>query len=252
MRFSPSFRRNPMIPRCASLVLPFSQNKFNPDAVQEYKKLAQLWPDAAWIQSRLFDLENERPADAKAEGKTYALLIGVSKYRSDQVPPLQFAHQDALVLEKFLKSPRGGALPDSNVVVLTNEAATTAAIRNAFETFLKVRAGAKDTVILLIAAHGVAEPDRGAFLVTYDSDPQDLAATALPMADVQAIRKMWPVNSFSYGDLYGRSRPDDRPSPTMGCGRWRTATARSPRRQWRSARRWRASTRRCPWSGDPA
>ena len=165
----------------------FEKYKLNPDAVQEYKKLAQLWPDAAWIQSRLFDLENERPADTKAEGKTYALLIGVSKYRSDQVPPLQFAHQDALVLEKFLKSPRGGSLPDSNVVVLTNETATTAAIRNAFETFLKVRAGAKDTVILLIAAHGVAEPDRGAFLVTYDSDPQDLAATALPMADVQKL-----------------------------------------------------------------
>jgi tetratricopeptide (TPR) repeat protein len=165
----------------------FEKHNLKPDAAQEYRKLAQLWPDAAWIQGRLFELENERPADDKAAGKTYALLIGVSKYRSDHVPPLQYAHRDALVFEQFLKSPRGGSLPDSDVVVLTNEAATTAAIRNAFDTFLKVRAGPKDTVILLIAAHGVAEPDRGAFLVTYDSDPQDLAATGLPMADVHNL-----------------------------------------------------------------
>ena len=79
----------------------FEKHKLNPDAVQEYRKLAQLWPDAASIQSRLFDLENERPPDEKAEGKTHALLIGVSKYRSDQVPPLQYAHQDALVFENF-------------------------------------------------------------------------------------------------------------------------------------------------------
>ncbi|HSB14104.1 MAG TPA: tetratricopeptide repeat protein, partial [Bryobacteraceae bacterium] len=158
-----------------------------PEAAEEYRKLAKVWPDAAWISSRLFDLENERLAERPAQGKTYALLIGISSYRSEQVPQLRFAHRDARVFAQYLKSPRGGALPDSDVVVLTNEAATTAAIRNAFETFLKVRAGPKDTVILLIAAHGVAEPERGAFLVTYDSDPQDLAATALPMADVHKL-----------------------------------------------------------------
>lgn len=165
----------------------FEKYKLNPDAAQEYKKLAELWPDAAWVQSRLFDLENEPPDQGKSEGKTYALLIGISKYRSDQVPPLRFADQDARVFEQFLRSPRGGAVPESNIIVLANEAATTAAIRNAFETFLKVRAGANDSVILLIAAHGVAEPERGAFLVSYDSDPQDLAATALPMADINKL-----------------------------------------------------------------
>ncbi|MCW5978047.1 MAG: tetratricopeptide repeat protein [Bryobacteraceae bacterium] len=165
----------------------FEKHDLRPDAAQEYRKLAQLWPDAAWVHSRLFELENERPAAANTEGKTYALLVGVSKYRSEQVPPLRFAHQDAEVFEQFLKSPRGGSIPPENITVLTNEAATTAAIRNAFETFLKVRAGPNDTVILLLAGHGVAEPERGAFLVTYDSDPQDLAATALPMADVNKL-----------------------------------------------------------------
>ena len=55
--------------------------------------------------------------------------------------------------------------------------ATTAAIRNAFETFLKGRAGKKDTVMLFLAGHGTVEAagNKGAYIVTYDSDPQDLA-----------------------------------------------------------------------------
>src|SRR5262249_36090069 len=102
---------------------------------------------------------------------------------------LQHAHQDALVFNEYLRSPRGGSLPASDVVLLTNETATTAAIKNAFETFLKARAGPNDTVIVFIGAHGVIEPTQhgGAYIVTYDSDPEDLATTALPMADVQNL-----------------------------------------------------------------
>ncbi len=160
-------------------------------AAEEYRRLSTDWPDAVWLRSRLFVLEEEpvapAPAAPGAGGKTYALLIGVSKYQSEVIRPLQFADQDATTFEQYLKSPRGGRLPDSDVILLTNEKATTAAVKNAFTTFLKARAGKNDTVILFIASHGVAEPGRGAYLVTYDADPQDLATTALPMADVQQL-----------------------------------------------------------------
>jgi tetratricopeptide (TPR) repeat protein len=158
-------------------------------AAAEYRKLAEEWPDAVWLKSRLFVLEEEpvSPAAPPGTGKIYALLIGVSKYQSELVRPLQFAHKDALTFEQYLRSPRGGRLPESDVVLLTDEKATTAAVKNAIETFLKARAGKNDTVVLFIAAHGVAEPGLGAFLITYDSDPQDLAATALPMADIHKL-----------------------------------------------------------------
>lgn len=167
----------------------FEKYNLKPDAAAEYRKLAEKWPDAVWIESRLFVLEEEPPpaAEPGAAGKLYALLIGISRYQSPQIRPLHFAHQDANVFYQYLKSARGGQLPDSDVVLLTDERATTAAIRNAFETFLKVRAGKNDTVVLFIAAHGAVEPGRGAHLVTYDSDPQDLTTTALPMADVQKL-----------------------------------------------------------------
>ena len=70
--------------------------------------------------------------------------------------------------------------------MLTNEQATTAALRNAFQTFLKTGAGKKDTVFILVAGHGTVD-SRGAYILTYDSDPQDLSATAMPMAEIQDL-----------------------------------------------------------------
>src|SRR4029077_7876154 len=65
----------------------------------------------------------------------------------------------------------------------------TASLRNAFQTFLKGRATKKDTVLILIAGHGTVESpgSKGAYILTHDSDPQDLAGTAMPMAEVQTL-----------------------------------------------------------------
>jgi tetratricopeptide (TPR) repeat protein len=164
-------------------------------ALEEYESLAALLPDAAWVRSRIFVHEKEQGRIVPAvtslrEGKVYALLVGISRYqrlRPEQW--LRYPHRDAQLFDEHLRSPRGGSLPDSNIVLLTDERATTAAVRNAFETFVKARAGKKDTVVIFIAAHGIVESTgrRGAYIVTHDSDPEDLATTALPMADLQNL-----------------------------------------------------------------
>lgn len=63
-------------------------------------------------------------------------------------------------------------------------------MRLAFESILK-RTTRRDTIVLLIASHGtvIETPGRprGAYIVTHDSDPQDLSRTALPMADIQKL-----------------------------------------------------------------
>lgn len=172
----------------------FEKYQLNADAAEEYQALSERWPDAAWLRSRLFVLEDEQTvkpagtaAGAAGSGRTYALLIGISRYQSEQIRALRYANEDAIVFRDYLRSARGGALPASDVILLTDEKATTAAIRNAFDTFLKARAGPADTVIVFLAGHGTAEPGRGSYLVTYDSDPQDLVSTALPMAEVQKL-----------------------------------------------------------------
>ena len=166
-------------------------------AVNVYKTIAAEWKDAIWTRGKIFELDeaiaDERAAQAALTategGQTFAILIGISEYQ--KLPKeqwLQYAHVDAATFEKHFKSPRGGALAPENVILLTNEKATTASVRNALNTF-KGRAGKKDTILVVVVGHGTVEipGNRAAYVLTYDSDPQDLKNTALPMDEVQAF-----------------------------------------------------------------
>jgi tetratricopeptide (TPR) repeat protein len=173
----------------------FENHKLTANALDTYYKLREQWPDAVWVKSKIFDLEqaladqaSAATAAAQAGGKTYALLVGISKYAKPELS-LQFANADASVFGKLLESPLGGSVPGENVLLLTDEKATTAAVRNGFQDFLKRRAGKNDTVVILIAGHGTVETpgSKSAFILTYDSDPQDLNSTALGMDELQSL-----------------------------------------------------------------
>jgi len=173
----------------------FENHKLVANALDAYDKLREQWPDAVWIKSKIFDLEealatqaSAATAAAAAGGQTYALLVGVSKYAKPELA-LQYADADADVFSKLLESPRGGGVPSQNLLLLTNDKATTAAVRNGFQDFLKRRAGKNDTVIIVIAGHGTVEVpgSKDAFILTYDSDPQDLKSTALAMDELQSL-----------------------------------------------------------------
>jgi tetratricopeptide (TPR) repeat protein len=173
----------------------FENHKLIANALDAYYKLRAQWPDAVWVKSKVFDLEQALAEQAsalttaaQAGGQTYALLVGISKYAKPELS-LQFADSDANLFGKLLASPRGGTVPSGNVLLLTDEKATTAAVRNGFQDFLKRRAGKNDTVVILIAGHGTVETpgSKGAYILTYDSDPQDLKSTALGMDELQSL-----------------------------------------------------------------
>ncbi|HVW86895.1 MAG TPA: caspase family protein, partial [Bryobacteraceae bacterium] len=171
----------------------FDRNKLEANALAAYRKAATQWPDAVWMKGRIFELEESlatqaaiKAAAISPEAKTYAMVVGISKYQKlPQDLWLQFPQADAKSFGDYLSSPRGG-VPADQMLVLTDEQATTAALRNSFQTFLKNRPGKKDTVFILLAGHGTVD-SRGAYIVTYDSDPQDLSSTAIPMAEIQQL-----------------------------------------------------------------
>ncbi len=173
----------------------FEKHNLLPNALEEYQRLAKAQPGAEWVNGKIFELQEAIAVAAasktpEVDGTAYALLIGISNYQ--KLPKelwLRYATADALTLQKHFLSPRGGALKPENVVTLVDEGATTASIRNALQTFIKRRAGKKDSVTIAIAAHGTVETpgNKGAFILTYDSDPQDLGATALPMVEIQEL-----------------------------------------------------------------
>jgi tetratricopeptide (TPR) repeat protein len=173
----------------------FENHKLAANALEMYYKLREQWPDAVWVKGKIFELEEALASQAAAAtasvvagGQTYALLVGISKYLKPELA-LQYPDADASVLGNFLESPRGGSLPPGNVLLLTDEKATTAAVRNGFQDFLKRRATKADTVVILVASHGTVESpgSKSAFILTYDADPQDLKSTALPMAELQSL-----------------------------------------------------------------
>ena len=64
--------------------------------------------------------------------------------------------------------------------------ATLSGIRNGIAEFLRAKATAADTVILFIAAHGVATND-GAYILADDSDPDNLRDTGMNMVEIQDL-----------------------------------------------------------------
>jgi hypothetical protein len=130
-------------------------------------------------------------AEAEAFSKIqnrWAVVIGISRYlNADRgIPPLQCAHRDAIAFMDFLRSPQGGGFRLSHTKLLVNEQATTRNIRSALFTFLK-QARKDDLVLIYFAGHGAPEVGRpdNLYLLSYDTDLDDMASTAFPMWDMK-------------------------------------------------------------------
>ncbi len=178
-----------------ALAAVYEQNQLPANALAEYQKVVGVWQNAEWVKSKIFGLEESlataaaaAAANAGTAGQTYALMVGISKYKNPQLN-LQFADKDAVDFGKVVETQRFGGVPSQNVMVLTDEKATAGAVRNGFQTFLKAKATKMDTVVILLASHGTVEVPgtKDSYVLTYDSDPQDLKSTAITMSEIQQL-----------------------------------------------------------------
>jgi tetratricopeptide (TPR) repeat protein len=120
--------------------------------------------------------------------RSFALLIGISSYKNlAPKAQLQFADEDARAMRDFLISPKGGFRPE-NVTLLVNEEATQLEIMRALEK-LQNRAGPRDLAFIFFAGHGLVNRSNQAFLLTYDSLPDDLLPTAVEMDRLNSFLK---------------------------------------------------------------
>ena len=119
----------------------------------------------------------------------WAIVVGVSKYQDDSIN-LKYADRDAEALYELLKTPSGGGFAEEHICKLVNEEATTAKITRALRSFLK-KPGKDDIVLLYFACHGAPDTDRPdiLYLLTHDTDPKDIAGTALPMRELNLSLK---------------------------------------------------------------
>ena len=135
-------------------------------------------------------------APAKPEPQRWAVVIGVGRYESPDVPPLTYAVADAEAMYRVLTGPGGFA--KDRVLLLTDKTEKKPTLRNvkwALGTFLARSAGKDDVVLIYFAGHGAPEVDQrglerdglAKYLVPADADPDDLFSSALPMDDIQTI-----------------------------------------------------------------
>ena len=150
------------------------------------KTLFGLWPEAAWLRIKVFEHERATAALGQPAGLasgTSAVVIGISRYLDHRVPQLQWAHRDALMIRDYLKSRRGGSLPDDRIALLLNEEATAPAIRAAFNKVLMQRAA---TVVVFVAAHGYEANGQG-YIAASDTRVQDLSDKGVALSEINHL-----------------------------------------------------------------
>jgi tetratricopeptide (TPR) repeat protein len=123
------------------------------------------------------------------DAKRWAIIVGISQYK-DQSLNLKYADRDAEELYKLLLTPSGGAFKADYIIKLTNEDATTANITRALRSFLK-KPAKEDIVLIYFACHGGPDSDRPdiVYLLTHDTEPDDISGTALPMREIDLCLK---------------------------------------------------------------
>ncbi len=118
----------------------------------------------------------------------YALIVGVAKFQSRKIPELKYSAKDAQDFAAMLSDADAGRFHPENVTILTNEQATSKAIRSALAK-IAARALDDDLVVLYFSTHGSSPSmDRSkigsGYLVTYDTEVTDLYATAYGMDEL--------------------------------------------------------------------
>ncbi|MBK7691881.1 MAG: caspase family protein [Bacteroidetes bacterium] len=117
---------------------------------------------------------------------TYAVIIGISKYKNEGIDKLQFAHKDAEAFANYLKSNAGGKVSDSNIVLLQNEKATYTAIYQALDWLLEVcKEG--DLVYFFFSGHGDMENNtiyKLGFLISYNTPRNNYINNAVRIEDI--------------------------------------------------------------------
>jgi len=143
--------------------------------------------------------EEARVAAAKPQiPRSYALVIGVSKYQNLKPEQnLHYAERDAQSVFSILISAEGGNFPAENVHMLTGSKATLANVRRELEEWLPSVTKEGDRVLIYFAGHGFVAAGKP-YLAPFDINVGDVAGTGYSMTRLgevfgSRIKGKWKV-----------------------------------------------------------
>ena len=109
-----------------------------------------------------------KTAENNVSGKTYALIVGVAKYRNTAIPSLQFADKDAVEFYEYLKE---SGVDTANMLLLLNEGAKNSDIMISLDEMTD-KAQKGDKIFIYFSGHGDVESKvitQDAYLLSYDA-----------------------------------------------------------------------------------
>ena len=119
-------------------------------------------------------------------GKTYALIIGISKYQNLAIPQLQFADRDAIAFRNYLIA---SGVDSNNITLLTNEIAKYSEILLDLDDICTNKVKAGDKFYFYFSGHGDVESrviTNDGYLLPYDAPKVVYAISAIPVRVLQS------------------------------------------------------------------
>ena len=130
---------------------------------------------------------------------SYAVIIGINNYNSENVKDLGYAVEDAESIANLLNTKLG--YNEENIHLLLNEDATLINIKNKLYQ-IAMEAGKNDRILVFYGGHGetIPLPSGGevGYLLPVDGDPDSLFATGLSMQEFKQISVITPAKHVLY------------------------------------------------------
>ncbi len=134
------------------------------------------------------DLEPQAPKRTVTIPRSYALVIGISRYQNlNESENLKFADRDAESMFSILISQEGGNFKAENVHRLIGPKATLANVKKELEEWLPSVTRDDDRVLIYFAGHGFVSAGGIPYLAPYDVRRDRIATTAYPMETLGSV-----------------------------------------------------------------
>jgi hypothetical protein len=120
-------------------------------------------------------------------GQKWAVIVGISEYKDQRIKQLKYASADARSFFDWLVSDKGGNYSEDRITLLLDEDATRVNIETALRSWLK-NPIEEDMITIYFAGHGAPESPyetKNYYLLTYDTNLDNIEATAFPMWHVE-------------------------------------------------------------------